>query len=79
MTAGALAEDFENQQRSVIDGQLKMALQIALLSRAQRLVKQHFGSAHLLSQRFYFIGLPAANEKRSIRRTAFASHPLNRL
>ena len=41
VAAGTLGEDFQNQQRAVIDRHPQVALQIALLGRAERLVEQH--------------------------------------
>ena len=79
MAARALSEYFQNQQGSVVDRQLKVPLKVALLGRAQGLVKQHLSRAHLLSQHFDLISLAAADEKRGIWRTALAGHALCRL
>jgi len=59
--------------------QFKVAFQVALLCRAQALVKQNLLDASLSCQLLDLIGLAAANEQGSIRRSALAGHTNDRL
>ena len=77
VTASPLAKYLQNQQRSVVDRQLKVALQITLLRRTQRLIKQHFSGADLLRQHFDFVGFSAADKQRSVWRATLARHTFN--
>ena len=73
VAAGTLGKDLEDQQRAVIDRQTDVALQVALLRRAQSLVKQHlFGAVHE-RQFLDFIGLAAAHKQGRIGGLALAS------
>ena len=63
---GALGKYLKNQKRAVIDWKLQMALQIALLTRAQTLVKQNFNRAKLGRQQFDFIRLPASDKQSGV-------------
>ena len=73
MAAGALGKNLENQQGPVVDRQLHVALKVALLCRAQRLVEKNFNRTVLLGQKTDFIRLAAADKKRSIRCSAFTN------
>ena len=75
MAAGTLRKDFQNQQRAVVDGQIQMALQVALLRRAQGLVKKNLGRAQLGGQKLDFIGLATAQKQRCIGCPALAGDP----
>ncbi len=79
MAARALAEDFKDEQRPVVDGQIQVALQVALLGRAQRLVEKDFIGAQLLGQGLDLVGLALADEQCGIRRLAFADNACDRL
>jgi len=79
MAARALGKNLENQQGAVVDRQAEHPLQIALLGRAQGLVKQDFAGAGLQRKHLDLVGLAAANEQRGIRRPALADHTGNRL
>ena len=79
VAAGALGEDFKNQQRAVVDRQADGALQIALLHRAEGLVEQHLLRALGLGQQADFIRLAAADEQRRIGRLALAGDARDRL
>ena len=72
MAACTLGEDFENQQGPVVDRQAKLALEIALLGRAQCLIEQDFLGAIGLGQQANFFGLARTHEKRRIGRLALA-------
>ena len=52
-----------------------MALQVALLGRAQRLIEKHLHRAMHLHQQANFIRFATAHKKRSIGRFALASQP----
>jgi hypothetical protein len=79
MTARSLSEDFKNEQCAVIDGQAQMAFKVALLSGAQRLIKQNLLGAHLFCHEFNFIGFARAHKQGGIWGLAFASHFGHRL
>ena len=68
----ALAKDLENQQGTVSDRHVQVALEIALLGRAQRLVEQHFLGAMHLREHADFIGLAAADKQGRIGHLALA-------
>ena len=78
MAARTLGEYFQDQQGAVVHRQFEVALQVALLRRTQRLVEQHFRCAVLQCQLLDLVGLAATDKKRSVGRTAFARHMLNR-
>ena len=73
MAARALPEDFQNQQRAIVDWQFKMSLQIALLRRTQTLVEQYLERSELLRQQFDFIRFATAHKQRRVRRLALAA------
>ena len=79
VAAGALGEDFQNQQRAVVDRQADGALQIALLHRAQRLVEQHLLRTLSLGQQADFLCLSAADEQGRIGGLALAGQARDRL
>ena len=79
VAAGALREDLQDQQRAVVDRQLHVALEVALLRRAERLVEQDFGGAGLLGQHLDLVGLAAADEQRRVGRLALAGDTGDRL
>ena len=79
MAAGTLCEYLEDQQCPIVDGQTKLALQVALLSRAERLVKKHLAGARGLGQHFYFFCFPGTHKQRRIGRSALAADPFSHL
>jgi hypothetical protein len=78
MTSCTLTEYFQNYQGTVIHWKPNMSLQVSLLSRAERLVKQYFGGAMLLSHEFNFIRFATAYEQSSIRGTSLTGQAGNR-
>ena len=73
----ALGKDLQDQRSAVSHRNPEVTLQIALLCRRQRLVKNHtFGAVHL-HQGLDLISLAAADEQRRIGRLAPCDHPLN--
>ena len=79
MAAGPLGKDFKDQQRAVIDRHAQMALQIALLCGAERLVEQNlFGPVHE-GQFLDFVGFATAHKQRRIGCFAFAGQACNRM
>jgi hypothetical protein len=70
VAARALREDLQDQQGAVVDRQAEVALEVALLRRAERLVEQHLGGAVLLGQRLDLVGLALADEQRGVGRLA---------
>jgi hypothetical protein len=50
MAARALGKNLEDQQGAVVDRHFQAALEIALLSRTERLVKQNLGGTTFQSQ-----------------------------
>src|ERR1035437_77020 len=78
MAACSLTKYLQNQEGAVIDRQLKATLQIALLCRAQVLVKKHFNRARLSSQQFDFVGFATAYKQGRVGRFAFTSELGNR-
>ena len=79
MAARPLCKDFQNEQSAVIHWQLNMALQIPLLRRAERLVKQHFDRSMHVCQSANFIRFATANEQRGIWCFALARNARDRL
>ena len=79
MAARSLGKYLENEQSPVIDRQLQMPLQVALLRRAQSLVEQNLCSANLLRQHFDFVSFTAANKQGGVWCPALAGDTLNRL
>ena len=79
VAARTLGENFKDEQRAVVDRQLDVAFQVALLGRAQGLVKQHLHRAMHLGQRANLIGLSAAHKQRRIRGLALAGNAGHRL
>ena len=79
MAARPLGKNFEDQQRPVIDRQLQMALKIALLGGAERLVEQHLNGAGFLRQCLDLVGFSAADKQSGVRCPAFTGNALHRL
>ena len=72
VTARTLAKNLQNQERTVIDRALQVTLEVALLRRADALIKQDLGGTQLGGKRFDLIGLATANKKRWVRCAPFA-------
>ena len=72
VAAGALGENFQDQERAVVHRQAEFTFQIALLRRAERLVKQHLGGAVEQRQLLDLVGLAAADKQRRVGRAPFA-------
>jgi hypothetical protein len=73
-----LTEYFQNYQSTVIHWKPNMTLQVSLLSRAERLIKQYFGGAMLLRHEFNFIRFATAYEQSSVRGTPLTGQAGNR-
>jgi phosphate transport system protein len=78
MAAGPLGKYFENQKCPLVDRQTDMAFEIALLRRAQGLIKQDFLCTVLLSQPFDLVCLPAAYKQCGIGCLPLAGQARNR-
>jgi hypothetical protein len=78
VAAGALREDFKDEQGAVVHRTVEMTLQVALLGRAERLVEQHFGGAGLFRQGLDLVGLALADEQGRVGRPALAHDPSDR-
>ena len=78
VAARTLGKDFQNQQGPVVDRQLQAALEVALLGRTERLVKQHLGGPALLRQRLDFLGFATADKQGRVGGPALARHARNR-
>ncbi len=63
MAARPLGKDFKDEKRPVIDRQSDMTLEIALLGRTERLVKQDFNGAMGLGKQPDFFGLATADKQ----------------
>lgn len=72
MAACSLGKNIQNEEGTVIHGQTKLALQIALLTRAQTLVKQDFLGTGLNREKFDLFDFARPYEQRSIGSFAFA-------
>ncbi len=72
VAAGALGENFKNQQDAVVDRHAHVALQVALLGRAQGLVEQDLDRAVTVGQGLDLVGLAGTDEQRRVGRTALA-------
>jgi hypothetical protein len=78
MAAGPLGKYFENQKCPLVDRQTDMAFEIALLRRAQGLIKQDFLCTVLLSQPFDLVCLPAAYKQCGVGCLPLAGQARNR-
>ena len=76
MAAGALREDLQNEQGAVIDRQTQRALQVALLRRAQGLVKKNLAGALGLGEHLDLFGFAGPDEQGRIGCTALAADPI---
>ena len=74
VAACPLGKNLQNQHGAVIDRSVEKPFQIALLRRAESLVKQNLGGAVRLRQFFDFFRLAFADEQGRIRRLAFAGN-----
>jgi len=79
VAARALGKYFEDQQGAVIDRQPDVPLQIALLRRAQRLIKEHLLGAMQGREFLDLVGLAAAHEQCRIGCLALAGQTGHRL
>ncbi len=79
MAARALGKDLQDQQGTVIDRHLQMALQIALLGRAERLVEQNLGRAIGLRHHADLIGFATAHKQCGIGHLALAHQARHRV
>jgi hypothetical protein len=80
VAACTLGKYLKNQKGPVVDRQPQMALQIALLTGAQALIKQDFlGTGSWVASNLISSALPRANEQSRIGRFALAGDPRNGL
>jgi hypothetical protein len=79
MAARALAEDFKDEQRPVVDREIQMALQVALLAGLSAWSKRISLAPSLLGQGLDLVGLALADEQRGIRCLALADDACDRL
>ena len=77
MTARTLRKNLKNQQRPVIDRHIERPLEVALLGRTERLVKQNFGGTVFTRRHLDFFGFAGTHKKCSIGRFSFACHAGN--
>ena len=67
-----LGEYLQDQQGAVVDRQLHVTFQVALLGRAEALVEQYFARSDVGGEHFDLVGLAAAHEQRGVWRLALA-------
>ena len=76
---GPLGKNFQNQKCAVCHRQFQQALEVALLARADRLVKQDFSRTQLGCQFFDFLGFSASDKQGGIGCAALAGDAPDRL